>query len=161
MNSFFIQRWLVLASCFCMAIGLALMPLPHWLAVWRPDWLALVLIYWCMAMPDRVGMGMAWMLGLLLDVLTGTILGLHALALVLIAYLVQRFYLQLRAFPVWQQSFLLLFLLAIYQLPLFWLSGWGARRDPTLAWQAIISGSLVWPWIFALMRSIQGRHGLS
>jgi len=137
------------------------MPLPHWLAVWRPDWLALVLIYWCMAMPDRVGMGMAWMLGLLLDVLTGTILGLHALALVLIAYLVQRFYLQLRAFPVWQQSFLLLFLLAIYQLPLFWLSGWGARRDPTLAWQAIISGSLVWPWIFALMRSIQGRHGLS
>lgn len=144
-----------------MAIGLALMPLPHWLAVWRPDWLALVLIYWCMTMPDRVGMGTAWMLGLLLDVLTGTILGLHALALVLIAYLVQRFYLRLRAFPVWQQSFLLLFLLTIYQLPLFWLSGWGARRDPTLAWQAIISGSLVWPWIFALMRSIQGRYGLS
>jgi rod shape-determining protein MreD len=144
-----------------MAMGLALVPLPHWLAVWRPDWLALVLIYWCMAIPDRVGMGTAWVLGLLLDVLTGTILGLHALALVLIAYLVQRFYLQLRAFPVWQQSFILLFLLTIYQLPLFWLSGWGARRDPALAWQAIISGSLVWPWIFALMRSLQGRYGLS
>jgi len=63
-------------------------------------------------------------------------------------------------FPVWQQSFFLLFLLAIYQLPLLWLSGWGARRDPILAWQAIISGSLVWPLIFALMRSIQGRYGL-
>jgi len=157
----FIQRQLVLMASFGIALGLDLMPLPHWLAYWRPDWLALVLIYWGMALPDRVGLGTAWLLGLLLDVLTGTILGAHALALVLIAYVVQRFYLQLRAFPVWQQSFFLLFLLALYQLPLIWLLALGAQHQPILAWQTIISGSLMWPLIFASLRGMQGRYDLS
>jgi rod shape-determining protein MreD len=157
----FIQRQLVLMASFGIALGLDLMPLPHWLAYWRPDWLALVLIYWGMALPDRVGLGTAWLLGMLLDVLTGTILGAHALALVLIAYVVQRFYLQLRAFPVWQQSFFLLFLLALYQLPLIWLLALGAQHQPILAWQTIISGSLMWPLIFASLRGMQGRYDLS
>ena len=49
--------------------------------VWRPAWVALVLVYWCMAAPDQVGVVAGWTTGLLLDVMTGTLLGQHALGL--------------------------------------------------------------------------------
>ena len=53
----------VILLTFVAAYVLAVLPLPHWLQWGRPEWVALVLIYWCIALPHRVGMVPAWCWG--------------------------------------------------------------------------------------------------
>ena len=76
--------WVIVASLI-VAFMLTAMPLPSWAVSWRPAWVAMVLIYWCMALPQRMGIGISWVLGLLLDVQQGTILGQHAIGLAIVA----------------------------------------------------------------------------
>ena len=70
------------------AFMLTIMPLPDWVVEFRPDWVTLVLIYWAMALPTKVGVTTAWLAGLMLDVSHGAILGQHALGLMLVIYIV-------------------------------------------------------------------------
>lgn len=51
-----------------------------------PDWVALVLTFWCIHQPLKVGMGVAFLLGLIMDVSDASIMGQHALAYVLLAF---------------------------------------------------------------------------
>jgi rod shape-determining protein MreD len=76
--------WVIVLTFF-IAYLLAIVPVPEWAMSYRPEWVPLVLIYWVMALPYRVGIGSAWIAGLVLDILEGSILGLNALALVIIA----------------------------------------------------------------------------
>lgn len=154
------RRWAVLTGSFAAAFALTLVPLPETFEYWRPDWVALTLIYWAMALPWRVGLGIGWLLGLLLDVVYGTLLGLHGLAMVIMAYLVLRFYLQFRAFPVWQQSLVVLVLLTVYHFPVFWMSGLTGISEPVMGWPAIVAGAIIWPWVFAILRGIRRRYRL-
>ena len=70
----------VIALSFIIALGLAKLPMPDWAELWRPSWVALVLIYWCIAVPERTGVIAGWVVGLLVDVMSGTLLGQHGLA---------------------------------------------------------------------------------
>jgi len=71
---------------FILAMMLRILPLPmDWFA-WNPDWLALLLIYWTLLAPDRVGIVTAWLVGFFADVLTGRLFGQHALAYAVMAY---------------------------------------------------------------------------
>ena len=45
----------VIVATFLVALLLTVVPLPDWLRPARPDWVGLVLIYWCLALPERVG----------------------------------------------------------------------------------------------------------
>ena len=78
----------------------------------KPSFVLLILIYWNMALPDKVGITTALLFGVLIDLLDSSLLGLHGLLFVLITYLCQRFFYQFRITPIWQQSFLI-FILAI------------------------------------------------
>lgn len=62
--------------------------LPMWGSIWwiRPDFVALLVLYWCIDQPHRVGFTTAFMLGLLMDVAEGAFFGQHALAYSLLAY---------------------------------------------------------------------------
>ncbi len=91
---------LVLLS-FLVALILSSLPLPDIAIVFRPEWLMLVLIYWCMAIPGRIGIFTGWLLGLTLDVMYGSLLGQNAMALAIVAYLVNTFHLRVRVFPIW------------------------------------------------------------
>ncbi len=86
------------------ALMLAIAPLPGWAEPFRPDWVALTLIYWSMTLPQNYSVGSAWIVGLILDVAQGTLLGEHALALCLVIYITVKFHLQLRQFPLLQLS---------------------------------------------------------
>lgn len=73
---------------FTLVVGLLLNLLP-WSGtlLWvRPDFVALVLLYWCIEQPRRIGFVTAWLLGLLMDVADGSLFGQHALAYSILAY---------------------------------------------------------------------------
>jgi rod shape-determining protein MreD len=149
---------LLLYATFLAGILLSIMPGPTWAEPFRPDWTGLVLIYWCMAVPNRVGVGTGWMLGFIMDVLYGSLLGLHALAKSLIGYVVVRFHPQLRMFPRWQQAVAVLVLLLLNQLLVIWVRGAIGRAPETVSyWTPAIVGMLVWPWLFIILRDIRRR----
>jgi rod shape-determining protein MreD len=70
----------IILLSFAVAMLLTIIPIPDALRVLRPDWVALTLIFWCLALPYRIGVVSGFFAGLFLDVLTGTLLGQHALA---------------------------------------------------------------------------------
>ncbi|NIP18450.1 MAG: rod shape-determining protein MreD, partial [Xanthomonadales bacterium] len=64
------------------AILLTLLPLPKLLDPIWPYWVALVLVYWSLESTGGISLGFAFLAGLVLDVLTGSLMGMHALSLV-------------------------------------------------------------------------------
>jgi rod shape-determining protein MreD len=81
-----------------------------------PDLTAAVLAFWCIHQPRRVGIGVAWTLGLLLDVGNGALLGQHALGYAVLAFLALAVHRRILWFPLWQQALHLLLLLLSTQL---------------------------------------------
>ncbi len=148
-----------------MIIGLMLvmLPLPEWAQPFRPDWVTLVMIYWVMALPANVGVTVAWMFGLLLDVAQGAILGQHALGLVLVAYLVMLQYQRIRVFSLLQQSLVIFVLLMIKQLLVLWVSGIVGQAPEEIFSYFLPSlvGAIIWPWLFVILRDIRRRFTLS
>jgi rod shape-determining protein MreD len=135
-------------------------PLPENLQTFRPDWVGLVLIYWCFALPERVGVFSGWLAGLLLDVLTSNLLGQHALALSIVAYLTIRIHQQVRVFPLWQQALAVLLLLSVHQLILLWTNSIIGYPGPGLIfWISPLIGAAIWPLIFSILRVL--HHGFS
>jgi rod shape-determining protein MreD len=153
---------LALYTSFAVAIVLAIMPGPDWAEPFRADWVGLVLIYWCMATPNRVGVGTGWTLGLILDVLYGALLGSNALAKTLIAFLTVRLHLKLRMFPRWQQAVAVLILLMLNQLLVLWIRGATGRAPETFVyWTPSIVGMLIWPWLFVILRDLRRRANIN
>ncbi|SFP87657.1 rod shape-determining protein MreD [Pseudomonas borbori] len=146
--------WLSLA----LALLLSVATLPKFMEVGRPLWLALFLTYWVLALPHRVGMTTAWCVGLLADVLNGTLLGQNALILTLVTFLVLSLHQRLRMFPMWQQSMVLLVVFGLAQLVQLWLNALTGSRPPTLAFvlPALVS-ALLWPWVCVILRGVHKR----
>jgi rod shape-determining protein MreD len=140
------------------AFLLTLLPMPGW-AVWlKPAWVLMVLIYWTMTNPERVNVGVAWIVGILLDVLQGTLLGEHALALTMVIYLVARMASQLRMYPLVQQGLSIFLLVLVYQFILFCIQGFlGSMPQSWLYWSSSLTSMLLWPWVFSIMRDSRRR----
>ena len=92
----------VLPVSLLVALLLGLVPMPDVLQPLRPYWLALVLAYWVLEAPDKVGLGVAFLLGLLADLAFGGLLGEQALRLVVLTFILDRFRARLRFFPMSQ-----------------------------------------------------------
>lgn len=151
------KRFAVVITLF-LAIILALLPMPDWTVWMRPAWVLLVLIYWAMLTPHRVGMGVAWIVGIIMDLMTGTLLGEHALAYTIIIYFVSRMYIRLRLSPILQQSMMVLFFVLAYQFILFCVQGFiGELPSSHLYWLSSLTSMLLWPWLFVLMGDYRRR----
>lgn len=70
----------------------------------KPDFVALALLYWCIQAPRYVGVGVAWTVGLVMDVVDATLFGQHALAYAVLAYGAEFFRRRVLRFPLWQQA---------------------------------------------------------
>lgn len=140
------------------ALLLTVMPMPQVVKLARPDWVLLVLTYWTLALPQRVSIGTAFVSGFIVDVLVGTVLGVNALAFSVVIFVVAQHHLKIRNFAVVQQALLLGLFLALYQLLLFWLSHFltGVYFRPQYLWP-VLTGMLVWPWLFWLLRRYRRR----
>ena len=140
---------------------LAIMPLPDWAVVYRPEWVTLVLIFWAMESPSRIGVTMAWFAGLLLDVSYGTLLGQHAVGLVLVIYVIHMQHQRLRMASLLQQAIVIFFLLLIKQLLALWVDGMlGRAPDNWLYFMPTITSSLLWPWTYLILRDLQKKFGV-
>ena len=134
------------------ALLLSALPLPTVVEWLRPDFLLLVVIWFAIMAPRSGGLMFAWLAGLGLDAFRGVVLGEHALAFVVVAYLVHRFHLRLRMFTLGQQALTVLALLALYQFLLWWIDGvthhpvsnWGR-------WLPVLTGALLWPVLTGFM----------
>lgn len=152
------QGRIVLIATFIVALTMNILPGPTWAEPFIPDWVALTLIYWCMAVPHRVSVGTGWTVGLVLDVLYGSLLGQHALAKAIIAFITVKLHPQLRMFPRWQQAVSVLVLLVINQLIVIWIRGVIGQEPSTVAyWTPSIVGMLLWPWLFVILRDMRRR----
>lgn len=124
--------------------------------VLNPDWIVLVLIYWSIALPERFGVFSAWWIGLLTDVLTGRLLGQHALIYALICYFSINEHRRLRQFPVLQQCLFVFFCLLGAQSIIFGTESMQAGNRLSLSfWYPVLSGTLVWPLVFVVLRYVR------
>ena len=147
---------------FGVAFILTMIPLPETLQIYRPEWLTLLLIYWCLALPHRVGVITGWLVGFLLDVHMGSVLGLHALTLSVVAYLAYKLHIRIRLYPLLQQSLIILLLVALSQMLVLWISGVTGNAPGNWSyWMPSLTSMVVWPWVFFLMRAIRRLYGVN
>lgn len=144
---------------FIFALLLQMIALPDWAVSLRPDWLALVLVYWCIALPERVGVGIGWLTGLILDVANGALLGQNALSLAIVAYLAIRLHQRIRLFPLWQQSVSVLLLITLHLMLVLWIKGSVGQSSETWAyWLPALTSLLAWPLVFTVLRGLRRTY---
>ena len=150
----------LLIASLLVAMMLTVAPLPTWANWLRPLWVVMVVIYWVYRMPYMINVGMAWILGLLLDVLYDAILGEHALALVVVAYVITELRSKMQFFSLWQQTGCILLALFIYQTTVFFLEGVLGHAPTTWwYWLPCLTSALFWPWVFIILQSCEHRVG--
>lgn len=108
-----VRPWFIVMSLL-VALTLTAMPLGRFPGM--PDWVALTLAFWCVREPLRVGMLSAFAIGILMDVIDGAVMGQHALAYVLLAYLAGQISRRVLWFGLLQQSLHILPLLLVAQV---------------------------------------------
>ncbi len=148
----------VVLPTILLALMLQMWPLPDWLGFMRVEWMTLVLMYWALAIPEQVGVTAAWFMGLLLDVALGSILGQHAVGMVIIVYIIQLEYQRLRVFSLAQQAFVIFILLLIKQILVLWVTGMVSQAPPLSTYfLPSLVGAILWPWIFLVLRDLRRR----
>ena len=111
-----------------------------------------------MALPSHVNIITAWIMGFLLDVLLGSVLGVHAAAMAVAIYIVAESFQKIRNFSVWQQALITGVLAAVYHLVVFWLQRFLIDVAFLTSYlYPVITSIILWPWMFLLLRKVR-RH---
>ena len=158
MQTRFILQWLTILSFFVVALVLELAPWPLGFQAFKPAWLVLVLLYWILAIPNKVSIGWAFLLGLVWDLILGSTLGIHALVLSATIYFVAKNYLVLRNLSLWFQSLLVIAFVFIVRLAIFLVEF--SLHTAFFNWQEIfgaLASGILWPWVFLLMRKMRRK----
>jgi len=144
------------------ALLLSELPLPAAIAPYQPEWVILVLIYWSMALPERIGVGSAWFTGLLLDVLRDTLLGQYALAFALTVFITSKLYQRIRNFPLQQQVITIFILMLIHLSLVIWIKALsGINVDFSMALIPALISALFWPVVYIILRSVRRTYHLT
>ncbi|MBB1087138.1 rod shape-determining protein MreD [Lysobacter sp. SG-8] len=150
------RRPWVMPVSILLALVLGLVPLAPVLQPYRPYWLALVVAYWVIDDADRYGLGFAFVVGLLADLAFGGLLGEHALRLVVMAYILQRFRARLRFFPMSQQALAIGGLLLNDRILVTVLHGaLQLPPAPAEAWFTPLIGMVLWPLLHLALDGVR------
>lgn len=149
-------KFFTIGISLVVAMALMLVPLPDWAQPYRPEWIILALIYWSMALPRDIGVGIAWISGLCVDAIQGAILGQHALGFVVTVYIAIYLHARIRNYPLHQQALSVGMILLPYMAISLWIPGIvGENPKPWLYWASVITSALVWPCVFLGLRAIR------
>lgn len=147
--------WMIPATLLFAAI-FAILPIDRSLAWWRPEWILLVLVYWTIALPHRVGMLTALILGFFIDVLEGAAIGQNMLSLTVVVVLARLMYQRLRVFTPLQQASVIFLLAGFHQLIGQWLQGLQGVAAPGFVFLLpALSSALCWPLVMPLLRALR------
>lgn len=147
---------LIIFLTFLAACILAIIPIPERFAFMRPEWVSLVLIFWCMSLPHRIGVLSGWSIGLFMDVLYGTLLGQYALTLSVLAFLSYKLQTRLRLYPILQQSLIIMLLIALQQMMVLWIKGIAGDVPKSISyWIPSITSTLIWPFVVVVLHKIR------
>jgi rod shape-determining protein MreD len=151
------NRWFITLTLF-LSMLLVVMPLPQQWLWFRPAFPALLVIFWVTRMPQALGVGFAWLVGILEDLISGASLGTHALALAVLAYFSLLTYQRTRAFNPAQQLLWVFVLVGIHQVVGNWVHGLEGKTVPglTFLWPALTT-ALLWPWVAPLLHRLCSR----
>ncbi|KOR27749.1 rod shape-determining protein MreD, partial [Achromatium sp. WMS3] len=117
---------------------------------------------WTLALPQRINIGSAWLIGILQDVITGTLLGQHALAFSVVTFVVVSLHLRIRMFPLWQQSIIVMVLLFLERLLELWVIMATNQPIPSLwYWVPALTSTPLWPWVYIVLRDVRRRFGVT
>ena len=152
------QRTWVIALSMLVAFMLTAIPVPEWADAWRPAWIAMVLMYWCLALPLRIGVLTGWCLGLLLDVMNGSILGQHALGLAFVAYIALMYHQRVRIYPLVKQAAFVGAVVFVYLLLMLWIYRFlGSVEYGSEYLMGSVTTALLWPWVYVVLRDVRRR----
>ncbi len=119
----------------------------------KPDFVALVVLYWCVEEPRKMGFVAAWLLGMLMDVADGTLFGQHALAYIILAYAGIVLHRRVRMFAVTPQALHIIPLLLLNDLIIVIVRMLAGADFP--GWHyfigSFVAGAL-WPPLSALLK---------
>jgi rod shape-determining protein MreD len=153
--------WMIL-STFIIALLLNMFPYPDWMKYAKPDWVLLVLFYWCLAVPERVGVGCGWLVGLAMDVLYYSLMGQHAIGKTFVALIGVYAHRRLRLYELWQQCIVVFVVATIDIAFTVWIYNITAGVEVRIIyWQSALTTCLIWPVIYTLLRQLRHRSGIS
>ena len=149
-NLFFI--W----SMILLSIILTVIPVPDLLDQYRLPWLKMTVIFFSIFNISLIGIISVWFSGLILDIMTGGLMGENALILAVLSYLSYRFRFQIRVYPMWQIMLIVLMLLSLGELISLWINGVsGTMSFNIYAWINVGIAVLVWPIFMRVLEKMQ------
>ena len=149
-NLFFI--W----SMILLSIILMVIPLPDVLDQYRLPWLKMAVIFFSIFNISLIGIISVWFSGLILDIMTGGLMGENALILAVLSYLSYRFRFQIRVYPMWQIMLVVFILLSLGELISLWINGVsGTMFFNIYDWINVGIAVLVWPILMRVLEKMQ------
>lgn len=153
-----VRGYALFPASLLVALMLGLLPIPPDLVGLKPFWLALVICYWLLEAPERVGLGVAFAVGIAADLVHGSLLGEHALRLCMLTFIVLRFRPRLRFFTLWQQALAVGAMLLNDRVVVLMIRGFSGDAAPPLAfWLSPLVGLALWPWLFLALDGLRLR----
>lgn len=148
-------HWIVWFSLLCAGI-LSIVPLPEWMAICRPAWVPMVLIYWVLALPECFRLSFAFAVGLLLDVFQGSLFGVHPLSFVFLTAVALSIHQRIRLFPLYQQALVIFVLILGYQLIQLTVRILTDVNGPPLPYLLpALTSAAIWSWIVMILRYLR------
>lgn len=147
---------IIILLTLLLSLIVSIIPMPLSIDIFRPDWVLVVLLYWSIALPNRVNIITASIMGFLLDVLLGSILGVHTAAMAISVYFAVVNFQKIRNFSLWQQSLIIGIITLLYHQLVFVMQYFLTDTVFLASYlYPVITSILVWPWAFLLLRKIR------
>ena len=135
------------------AFMLTMIPVREEWLLYRPEWVALTLIHWSLVAPKHMSFIVAWVAGLLVDALYGSIIGQHALGFTIVVFMSMRMRTRLVVDNIFQQFLILFLVLGTYMLVNLWILGiTGEAPHGWVYWYPVIVSLLGWTFYHYFMR---------
>jgi len=152
-----LKMWGSIFLAFCLSI----LPLPAAVAEFSPLWILAVLAYWMIYASFSIPLWFVFIVGLLFDLLTHTLLGLHAFLLVFVAYFFHKYPMRIRQFSHWQKILTISLFSAIYLFIQYWIRALTENFHVSIFYgMPVLTTAILWIWLSVLGDEGTSRYGL-
>ncbi len=143
-----------------LAVGLVLNLITwvEWMKYAKPDWVLLILLYWCLEIPDRIGVGCGWITGLMVDILNYSLFGQHALAKAFVAFFAVTVSGRIPGYDLWKQCVVVFFIASIdIGITVLIANLTSSTEVRLIYWQSALMSALIWPFVYVTLRLLRQR----